>query len=457
MELSAQEVVEATGGRLVRSGPSAFRGLSTDSRVISPGCLFVALIGERFDGHDFTSHVGALGAAGVLVRAGYSGAVSPGVAVFECDDTLVALGRLARFHRRRFRIPVGAVTGSNGKTTTKELVAGILETRGPALKTHGNLNNEIGVPLTLFRLEPAHQSAVVEMGMNHSGEIARMTAIAEPDAGLVTVVQAAHIEGVGSIEGVANAKAELFTGLTANATAVVNLDDPRIAARAHGLAAKVMTFGRAAAAEVRLLESVPDGFSGQRLRISARSEVCDVSLALVGAHNAHNATAAFALSMAMGFSPQVCAQGLSKATAHSRRLQVLKTNTLTVIDDCYNANPSSMAAALATLFSLAAGQRAVAVLGDMLELGSLEAEAHRELGVAARQAGVVAFFGPRSQSAFAQATAGQQTAHFVDMEPLLVWLKAQLRPGDVVLVKGSRGMKLERVVNVLTGGSGGEH
>jgi UDP-N-acetylmuramoyl-tripeptide--D-alanyl-D-alanine ligase len=330
------------------------------------------------------------------------------------------------------------------------------------LKTRGNLNNEVGVPLTLFDLEPRHVAAILEMGMNHPGEIARLTDIARPDAGLITVVQPAHLEGCGSIEGVAKAKGELFHGLSQEATAVVNLDDARVAGQAEGIAAKVLTFGRAADAQVRLVEVEHHGRDGLAIRIGYQGQEFPVALRLVGDHNALNATGAFALALALGYSPDECVRGLEATQAHARRLQIFDApGGVTVVDDCYNANPASMTAALATLTELAAEGRAVAVLGDMLELGASEGPEHSRMGVTASEhAALVAFFGPRMKAAHAEAAKklGAAAGHFEDVSALLGWLQPKLSAGDVVLVKGSRGMKLERVVAALTGRAWeGEH
>ena len=458
------EVLQATGATMTRTGTRlAFEGVCTDTRQLTPGALFVALKGERYDAHDFLSQAVDAGAAGLVVQAGRAGTLyREDVAIYEVSDTLRALGRLARFHRDRFHIPIGAVTGSNGKTTTKELVASILSMRGPTLKTQGNLNNEIGVPLTLFGLEDSHVAAIVEMGMNHLGEIARMTEMARPDAGLVTIVQPAHLEGVGSLEGVAQAKAELLHGLSAGSTAVVNLDDPLIVAQTARLTAKKLTFGRSAEADVRLASVEAQGRQGLSLRIAYRGAEYSAALHLVGDHNAMNATAAFALAVALGYSPEECVRGLEAAQAHARRLQILEgRNGVTVIDDCYNANPASMQAALRTVQTLASEGRAVAVLGDMLELGSAEAHEHTQLGVqASDRVELLALFGPRMKQAHLQAAKrlGDRARHFDEVESLVAWLAQELRPNDYVLVKGSRGMRLERVVEALTGKTdGGGH
>jgi UDP-N-acetylmuramoyl-tripeptide--D-alanyl-D-alanine ligase len=455
VRFSDEQVVKATGAARVRPGARpAYGSVSTDTRKIAEGCLFVALKGERFDGHDFILQAAEAGAAGIVVDKARAAHNWPeALAVFAVDDTLVALGALARFHRERIRIPLGAVTGSNGKTTTKEMIASILATRGPALKTQGNLNNEVGLPLTLFELSPAHVAAVVEMGMNHAGEIGRLTAIARPDAGLITAVQSAHLEGLGSIEGVAKAKGELFVGLTKGATAVVNLDDTRILAQAVASGARQLTFGRHPYADVCLRNVESKGFDGFALTISYLGKISEVKLKLLGAHNAINATAAFAMGVALGYRPEECVQGLEQVSAYTRRLQVHQAPAgFRIIDDCYNANPSSMTAALETLAGLVAKEHAVAVLGDMLELGAGETEEHAQMGErAAENASTVAFFGPRMKGAYevAKPRLGGKAAHFIEVEALLTWLRGQLSKADVVLVKGSRGMRLERVVEGL--------
>jgi UDP-N-acetylmuramoyl-tripeptide--D-alanyl-D-alanine ligase len=464
VRFSDEQVQQATGATRTRiGGRASYDAVCTDSRSVSRGALFVALEGERFDGHEFVQEAAEAGAAGLLVKRGRAlKLLNTEVAVYEVDDTLAALGALARFHRLRFKVPVGAVTGSNGKTTTKELIAAILETRGPALKTQGNLNNEVGVPLTLFDLEPRHVAAIIEMGMNHAGEIARLTNIAQPDAGLITVVQPAHLEGLGSIDGVARAKGELFRGLGGLATAVVNLDDERIVRQAKEVKARRLTFGRAERADVRLTKVQTSGRDGLAMTVGYEGRAYDVALRLVGDHNAMNATGAFALALALGYSPEECVRGLESAQAHARRLQLHDApGGVLVIDDCYNANPASMEAALRTLEQLASGKRAVAVLGDMLELGDDEISAHLRLGnVAAAHASVVAFFGPRSKQAWAEATRtlGGAAVHFEDIDRLNEWLKSELKSGDVVLMKGSRGMRLERAVSAVTGAAaGGAH
>lgn len=455
-------MLKATGARRIRSGARAsYTAVSTDTRKLSPGCLFVALIGEKFDAHEFLQDAQKGGAGGAIVQAGKKlpDGLPEDFGLFEVSNTQEALGALARFHRARFEIPIGAVGGSNGKTTTKEMVAAILEVRGPALRTEGNLNNEIGVPLTLFNLLPTHKSAVIEMGLNHKGEMTRLANIALPDAAVITVVQPEHLEGLGSLQGVAEAEGELFKALKAGATAVVNVDDPLIVQQAKDVPKK-LTFGRAEGADVRLLRHESRGRDGLTAYISVRGAEHAVRLNFIGAHNAQNAAAAFALCTAMGFTADECVRGLENARPYARRLNVLDgPGGITVIDDCYNANPASMAAALDTLDDLAPAGRSFAVLGDMLELGPGELEDHVQLGkLAGKKADVIAFFGPRSEAG-AKADVTGVRAHFLEVEKLVAWLQPMLQKGDVVLVKGSRGMKLERVVNALLGkaDAGGGH
>jgi UDP-N-acetylmuramoyl-tripeptide--D-alanyl-D-alanine ligase len=419
----------------------------------------VALEGERFDAHQFLADAQQKGAAGAVVKAGKPlPKLVPGFGLLEVPDTLAGLGALGRYHRAQFQIPVAAITGSNGKTTTKEMTAAILETRGPSLKTEGNLNNEVGVPLTLLRLQTMHTAAVIEMGMNHAGEIGRLTDLVDPDAGVITTIQPAHLKGLGSIDGVAQAKGELFRALRKDAIAVVNVDDLRIVGQARLSRAQQITFGRLQEADVRVVGVRSLGREGMVISIRCDARVHEIPMSFVGEHNAMNAAAAFALGMALHFGAGECVTGLSQAQPYSRRLNVVDApGGITVLDDCYNANPASMVAALRTLEGLAQSQggRAVAVLGDMLELGDNEAREHQILGeMAAVHSKVLAFFGERSAEGHKAAThLGDAAGHFTDVAELVQWLKPRLQKGDVVLVKGSRGMRLERVVQALTGKS----
>ncbi len=449
------ELAGATGGRWMGTPPGELTGVSTDTRSLQAGSLFVALRGERFDAHEYLAQAAAAGAGAAVVAASRASDPSP-LPRLAVADTLPALGAIARHHRRRFSLPVVAVTGSNGKTTTREMLAAILGTMGPVLRNEGNLNNEVGVPLTLLGLSPAHRFAVIEMGMNHPGEIARLAAIAEPRVGVVTLAAPAHLEGLGTVEAVADAKAELYQGLPADGIAVANADDPRMLKRAEASGRRLLTFGagKERRGDVVVLEILSQGADGLRFVLGIGNREVPVHIpALVGAHNAANAAAAAAAAVALGASDREIARGLLETRPVGRRLRLeTLASGLRLVDDCYNANPASMSAALRTLSDLAAGGGSAAALGDMLELGAFEEEAHRALGEEAARSGLrrLATFGPRSRrTAEAAREAGLPAFHTEDIQELIRWARAEVPSGDVLLVKGSRGMKLERLVEAL--------
>jgi UDP-N-acetylmuramoyl-tripeptide--D-alanyl-D-alanine ligase len=455
---SADELVAATGGRWLDPPPAMVDGLSTDTRTIAAGSLFVALRGERFDAHAFLPAAATAGAAAAVVDGDTP--APAGLPRLRVADTLAALGAIARFHRRRFDLPVVGVTGSNGKTTTREMIAAILAERGPVLKTEGNLNNEVGVPLTLLGLRADHRAAVVEMGMSAPGEIARLTALALPQVGVVTNAAAAHLEGLGTIDGVADAKGELYAGLPAGGIAVANADDPRMLARARASGRRLLTFaaGRQRRGDVVVLELLAEDATGLRFLLGVGQRELDVALPLVGAHNARNAAAAACAAIALGCSDREIVRGLAGVRPVGRRLLLSRLpGGLLLVDDCYNANPLSMEAALQTLGGLARaeGGRPLAALGDMLELGPGEAELHRGVGAAAARLPVARLFGfgPRSRETLAGALAAglpaERAFHTEELAALAVAVRAAVVPGDVLLVKASRGMRLERLVEAL--------
>ncbi len=455
------EVAKATGGRWIGAPPGALLGVSTDTRTVGRGALFVALAGERFDAHAFLADAARAGAAAAVVsEAWLAGAARAApLPLLAVADTLAALGAVARHHRRRFAIPVVGVTGSNGKTTTREMIAAILGTRGKVLKNEGNLNNEVGVPLTLLGLDATHEAAVVEMGMSHPGEIARIAAIAEPWIGVVTNAGAAHLEGLGTIDAVADAKAELYQGVHPGGLVVANADDARMLRRAQASGRRLLTFaaGRGRRGDVVVLEILSQAAEGLRFVLGIGNREVQVAIPLVGTHNAANAAAAACVAIAMGSTDREVVQGLAAARPPGRRLRLERLPSgAQLVDDCYNANPLSMGAALRTLADLAAGTpgaRPFAVLGDMLELGGFEAEAHRALGADAAAAGVqvLAAFGPRSRATAdaARAAGLPEVFHTEDVDALARFVRERLRPADVLLVKGSRGMRLERLVEAI--------
>jgi UDP-N-acetylmuramoyl-tripeptide--D-alanyl-D-alanine ligase len=457
------ELAAATGGRWTGAAPAALDGVSTDTRTLPGGSLFVALRGERFDAHDHLGEAAARGAAAAVVSEAWLAARPAGAALLlpllAVPDTLAALGAIARHHRRRFTLPMVGVTGSNGKTTTREMIAAILATRGPVLKTEGNLNNEVGVPLTLLGLEASHLSAVIEMGMSHPGEIARLAAIAEPQVGVVTLAAPAHLEGLGTVEAVADAKAELYLGLPPGGIVVANADDARMLKRALASGRRMLTFaaGRGRRGDVVVLEIRDQSVEGLRFVLGIGNREVEIHIpGLVGAHNARNAAAAACAAIALGCNDREIARGLAAVRPVGRRLRLERLPSgAQLVDDCYNANPASMTAALEVLrdLALASGGRALAVLGDMLELGAFEVEAHRALGEEAARAGVTALaaFGPRARGTAAAARAAglADTFHTEDLDALAAFVRERLAPSDVLLVKGSRGMKLERLVEAL--------
>ena len=458
---TADQVAWTAGARIaVPGGP--FKGVFTDSRTPVKRGLFVALRGPTFDGSDFVAQAVQGGAAGVLVPAdalAKARAGAKGVAVLTAPDTGRALGGLAAGWRRRLpALKLVGITGSTGKTSTKELIAEVLTAVGPTLKTEGNLNNEIGVPLTLLRLREEHQYAAIECGMNHLGEIARLAQWADPDVAIVTNVGPVHLEGVGSVDGVAHAKGELFHALRDGGVAVANTDDPRVMAQAKLSRRRLLTFGATQGSDVRLI-SAHHGGPGLRVELEFGGARHRVELKLIGTHNGHNAVAAAAVGVALGFDAESIVRGLANATTPGRRMHPVRLpNGALLIDDCYNANPSSTKAALLTLTHLVKGKgKAIAVLGDMLELGPTELDLHRDVGRFAAGAGLslLVCFGTRARALGEGAEeAGLPAEHIEyteDPAEAVGLVQARVRPEDVVLVKGSRGMKMERISDPLAG------
>jgi UDP-N-acetylmuramoyl-tripeptide--D-alanyl-D-alanine ligase len=439
---------EVHGGAL----PERVAAVGTDSRSLPSASLFVALRGASFDGHDFVAQAAKQGAVAALVdRAGADRARAAGIPLLVVEDTLAGLTAMARWARGALARKVVGVTGSNGKTTTKEMVAAVLATRGAVHKTAGNLNNQIGLPLTLLAWPAETWAAVLEMGMSGLGEIAHLCEVARPDVGLITMVGPAHLEQLGTLENIARAKAELFAGLPATGVGVVNTDDALVQAMAVPLlgARPRVSFGRAADADVRVLGAVPRGTSFQQLELSVQGRALSAELPLPGSHNALNAAAAVAAGLALGVDPEAAMRALAGVAVPGGRMRVVeRQGGVSYVDDSYNANPSSMQAGFETLRSLTRGRR-LAVLGDMLELGPTTAALHREVGLMAARSGVDVVFalGPFGTEVAAGARAGGADGRaFADMSALLADLDTLLQPGDWVLVKGSRGMKMERAV-----------
>jgi UDP-N-acetylmuramoyl-tripeptide--D-alanyl-D-alanine ligase len=446
-----------------------FERVCTDTRKLQKGDLFVALKGDTFDAHEFVIAAHGAGALGAVVSREWAktqdriGLTKDGFALWMVDDTLLALGDLARGHLRRLGATRAALTGSNGKTTTKEFTAAILKAHfgdEAVLYTHGNLNNQVGVPLTAFGCGQEHRVALFEMGMNHTGEIAAMCRIADPSATLITNVGPAHIGNFdGKIERIADAKGEIYLGTSSGGTLCVNLEDARVVAQAGKVRGHtVVTYGRGADAQWRLTSEKADS-EGQDITLTHAGAVMNVRLNALGAHNALNACAAATLASVLGATHDDVVKGLQAAHTVSGRLtQRRATNGATVVDDSYNANPSSMKAAMdVARLMVKPGGRLILVLGDMLELGEMEKELHRQVGAAAAACKPAQLWlsGPRSKDTAAGATeAGFPTAlvmHSEQLESLLPQLTKDVQPQDVVLVKGSRGARMERAVAALCG------
>ena len=460
---SADDAVRWTGGELVRGEPAlSFAGVTIDSRNVPAGSLFVAIAGARFDGHDFLDDALRAGAAGLLVRAGRK-APETATCVIAVEDTTRALGALAAGHRRRHSGPLVAITGSNGKTTTKEMCAAILAVSGPCLKNEGNLNNEFGLPITLLRRGAQHRSVVVELGMNHRGEIARLAAIAQPRVAVITNAGTAHIEHLGSRENIALEKGDLVAALDADATAVLNADDPLVLAQAARTAARVVRFGRGELADVRAdaVTATPDG--RHRFMLSAPQGQVEVSVAGLGETTVPNALAAAAAALASGVPLADVATGLRNYSPVAGRLTpIALANGGLLIDDTYNANPQSMEVALRTLARGDQVGRRIAVLGDMGELGEYGADAHRDAGALAAQLGIDRLFavGAHAGEVIAAARAAGMDAASLhagrDWEETAQRVLEGLGAGDRVLVKGSRSMRMERIVAHVRRGAGAE-
>ena len=441
----------AAGG-VLRGADAEFASVSIDSRRLQAGDLYVAIKGERHDGHDFVNDAAATGAVAVVVSTPQDVAV-PQIVV---DDTRLALGKLAAAWRARFNLPVIGVTGSNGKTTVKEMIAAILRQRGDVLVTQGNLNNDFGVPLTLFGLREQHRYAVIEMGANHSGEIAYVAALAQPSVVVITNAGAAHLEGFGSLEGVARAKGEIYAALGAEGVAVVNADDAFAGYWRTVIGARrALNFGYADADVSVVPGSEQWHGADSALRFTLHTPAGDVpiNLNLLGRHNLVNACAAAAVALAAGAELDDVRAGLAAMQAVKGRLQLQRIDArASVIDDSYNANPSSMQAALQVLAGLP-GTR-IFVMGDMGELGAGAAELHADLGRAARTAQVGEFYSTGELSGHAAAAFGAGAQHFATQSELIAALQKRLALNDeriTLLVKGSRRAQMEKVVEALVG------
>lgn len=423
---------------------SLLTGVKTDTRTLVPGDLFVALKGERVDGHDLILDAEARGASGVVVNR----MVETRLPILLVSDTLQALGLLAKAYRESFQIPIVAVTGSCGKTTVKEMIASILSLQGSTLANEGNLNTDVGVPLTLLRLEPKHQLAVIEMGARQKGDIAYLMGIAKPKVTLITNAGVAHLEIFGTERGIAEAKGEIFAHLDPNGTAIINKDDKH-AEYWQGLLKKqrVITFGLRAKADIQCNNPVMHDLSSEFELVTDMGKIA-IHLPMPGEHSIQNALAAAAVARALDIPLTHIKAGLERFKAVTGRLQnKIGINGIRIIDDTYNANPISMRAALNVLASFS-GQK-VFVMGDMFELGEGAVSLHRQIGTDAKKLGIHKLFGVGTATAAAVEAFGPGATHYPDKNALVAALLQNLDPNTSVLVKGSRGMRMEEVVFAL--------
>lgn len=457
-----EQILLASHGQLVApASGGCFRSISTDSRTVRPGDIFLALSGDSFDGASFAAQAVNRGATGLI--AGRLLEPCPPVPTVMVADTLRALGDLAHFRRCLMKtLTVVAVTGSSGKTTVKEMTASILGQCGNTLKTMGNFNNLVGLPLSLLPVNYHHQYAVMEMGMNVPGEIARLTEIARPDVACINNIQPAHLEGLGSIKGVAQAKGELFAGCPESAILAVNLEDPMVRKLAKGVRQKTIGFGFRKTAEVRATRIVARGQEGLAFTLEVGGARARVKISAIGRHNVLNSLAAAAMAHAAGAGMTQIVAGLEAFATGENRLGVRQLpGGLRVINDSYNANPSSMSAALATVAMIRHDEKTVAVLGDMLELGDFALSAHEALGAEVAKQGfdylcaVGNYAGPMAAAARKSGMDADKAQKFGSKDEAAAWIKGlmaarQLGRGDLVLVKGSRGMRMEQVITALT-------
>jgi UDP-N-acetylmuramoyl-tripeptide--D-alanyl-D-alanine ligase len=448
MRLSLAKVAEFISATGRFAAEAVVNGYSIDSRTVGPGQLFFAVKGERLDGHDFVEQALEKGAAAAVVRSDQAGRYQGATRLLAVEDTLVALQTLATAVRKLWGKPLIAVTGSAGKTTTKEAIAQVLSARFRVLKSEGNFNNHFGLPLMLLKLEPEYDVAVIEMGMSHAGEIRALAKIAQPEIGVVTNVASVHLEFFDSLAGIARAKYELVESLPLSGTAVLNADDEYVSQFGRGFKGKVVQYGLGATADVRAENIRSKGTEGTEFDVVTGASREHATLPLVGEHNVLNALAAVAVGVERGLKPAEAAAALAALTPADKRGQVLQVGNITVINDCYNSNPKALEAMVDALAAMNARRRIV-VAGEMLELGPAGEEMHRRAGDHISEKKIDILIGVRglAQAMVGAAEQAGARAEFVaSSEEAGEWLAREARDGDVILLKASRGVKLERAL-----------
>lgn len=460
-DLAAGAATAGAAGRTPADpGDRVVAGYSIDSRTLVAGDLFFAIVGPRVDGHDFVAAAVQKGAAAVVVARGGAPTWKEAPAVIKVADTTRALQDLGAHVRRRRPLKVVGITGSAGKTTAKELTAAVLSTRLKTHRSEGNLNNAYGLPLALLRMEEACQAAVLEMGMSFRGEIARLVEIADPDVGVILNVLRVHLEHFGSIDGIAEAKGELFAGMRKDAIAAYNADDARVARLGRAFPGRSIPFGLNAKGREVTAEALSTlGLAGTRFLLRHGKETTPVEIGLAGKHHVYNALAAAAAGYACGLDGEAIAAGLqSVKPAPMRGVLHRRPDGVEILDDAYNSNPVAMERALDLLTEARPRGRRILASGDMLELGPYASRAHTRLGRQIASAGIdlLVAVGPLSLKTAEAARRGKgEVVHFESSEEAAAWIASAVRPGDLVLVKGSRGIRMERVVQALLGSASG--
>lgn len=450
-----KDILEATEGRLLKGKTEIdFSCVSTDTRTLKQGALFIAIKGPNFDGHNFIEEAGSKGAIGALVNEGTNVASLnfDGLVIIEVKDTVKALGDIARSHRRKFDIPIIAVTGSNGKTTTKDMISAVLAKKYSVLKNEGTENNFIGVPLTLLRLNSAYEIAVLELGSSHSGEIARLAEIVQPSCGVILNICPSHLEFFNTLDKVREEKLSLLKRLGSDGISVVSGDDAQLVKEAKAMCAEALTFGLNAGCEFRAT-NIRESEGGIDFTLNSGHKF---HIGILGRHNIYNAVASVAVSSLYGVTVEEVAAILKDFKLPKLRMEFMEAEGIKFIFDCYNSNPSSMASAIDTIKGINTARRKILVAGDMLELGEASSDFHKRIGKLAAEAKVDILMGVGPLSRFIlegaqeEGIGGDSLLHFENSVAAAKALRDILRKGDLVLVKGSRGMKMEEIKRCFT-------
>jgi len=458
MEYSAEQILEVISGSWVSGDRSkTFNGVAIDSRTVKKGQLFVCISGDRFDSHDFILDVIQKEAAGIIVKSKDKIPNEKSTPfIIQVNDTLKALQDLAEFHRSQFDVSILAITGTNGKSTTKEMAASVAKSQFNVLKTEGNKNNHIGLPLTLFNLRAEHEVSVLEMGMSGKGEIKRLAEIAKPKVGIITNISEGHLENLPTIKDVQEAKGELFESLNQDDTAIVNADDPLVLELSRSLRSNIVTYGLKNSADIQADNIKQRGNEGFDFTLHFFNETTPVFLPFLGYCNISNALAAIAAGHTLGLNSQKILSGLKDCKLMPQRMQTEKRGNITIINDAYNANPRSMEEALITLSSYKTNGKKVFVMGDMLELGRISESAHKNFGkqFSGSSVDLLVAVGPlaqlASQTALDSGVDENRVRSFENKEESILFLDKSLQAGDCILVKGSRGMRMEQIIEGIS-------